>query len=186
MDTINWMAIDKNEFDISNAINSLANILRYAIVNSNEEVSIKEEIDWLKKYIYLQQFRLKNKFICKVNVAPEIMEYKIHKLLLQPFVENAIVHGFSGMKEQHVLEVILEAEAKLLKIIVRDNGTGIEQTVQDQFNLGVFEKPQEGNHIGVENAITRLQMYYGENGKVRINSVISEGTEIIIYIPIKQ
>ena len=103
LDTINWMAIDKDEFDISNAINSLATILRYAIADSSGEVFVRDEIDWLKKYIYLQQFRLKNNFTCSINVDPDVMDLRIHKLLLQPFVENSILHGFEGTKNNHVL-----------------------------------------------------------------------------------
>ena len=80
LDTINWMAIDRDEYDISNAISALATILRYAIVNSNAEVSIREEAEWLKKYIYLQQFRMKNRFSCSIFVAPDVQEALIHKL----------------------------------------------------------------------------------------------------------
>ncbi len=106
LDTINWMAIDRGEFDISNAIGSLANILRYAITDSNGTVCIRDEIEWLKKYIYLQQFRLKNKFVRVIEVAPELLDVKIHKLLLQPFIENAIIHGFNGEQDEYIFRSV--------------------------------------------------------------------------------
>ena len=93
LDTINWMAIDKDEYDISNNITALASILRYGITNSNGVVKIREEVEWLKQYIFLQQSRIKNTFECNINIEPELMEKPIHKLLLQPFIENAILHG---------------------------------------------------------------------------------------------
>ncbi len=183
LDTINWMAIDKNEFNISNAITSLATILRYAITKSNEMVEVRDEVEWLKKYIYLQQTRLKNRFHCEVNVEPEVIDFKIHKLLLQPFIENAIVHGFEGMKREHILKINMSLEDGFLYISIKDNGKGIESSIVESFNDGEFQKSENSGHIGVENAISRLYMYYGEQTSVKFTSVLGEGTEVTILIP---
>ena len=78
LDTINWMAIDRDEFEISNSITSLAAILRYGIDDSNAEVKIGREIEWLKQYLFLQQTRLKNAFECEINVSPEVVDWIIH------------------------------------------------------------------------------------------------------------
>lgn len=182
LDTINWMAIDKNEFDISNAITSLATILRYAITKSNEMVEVRDEVEWLKKYIYLQQTRLKHTFRCEINVEPEILDFKIHKLLLQPFIENAIIHGFEGMKREHILKIDMKLEGSFLCITIKDNGKGIEASMVESFNNRDFKEP-ESNHIGVENAISRLYMYYGEQISVKFASTLGEGTEVTILIP---
>lgn len=182
LDTINWMAIDKNEFDISNAITSLATILRYAITKSNEMVEVRDEVEWLKKYIYLQQTRLKHTFRCEINVEPEILDFKIHKLLLQPFIENAIIHGFEGMKREHILKIDMKLEGSFLCITIKDNGKGIEASMVESFNNRDFKEP-ESNHIGVENAILRLYMYYGEQISVKFASTLGEGTEVTILIP---
>lgn len=182
LDTINWMAIDKNEFDISNAITSLATILRYAITKSNEMVEVRDEVEWLKKYIYLQQTRLKHTFRCEINVEPEILDFKIHKLLLQPFIENAIIHGFEGMKREHILKIDMKLEGSFLCITIKDNGKGLEASMVESFNNRDFKEP-ESNHIGVENAISRLYMYYGEQISVKFASTLGEGTEVTILIP---
>ncbi len=186
LDTINWMAIDKDEFDISNAINSLATILRYAIADSNGEVFVRDEIDWLKKYIYLQQFRLKNNFVCDIDVEPEMMEYRIHKLLLQPFVENSILHGFEGTKTSHVLAVSMRQEQEELRINIRDNGKGIERDRLERIRKGICVESGTASHIGMENAITRLHMYYGSQARIEINSSPGQGTEILVWIPLKK
>ena len=101
LDTVNWIAIEKDEYDISNAISTLASILRYAISNSDKPVTLRDEVDWLKKYVYLQQFRLKNKFSFEIRTDPEILDVRVHKLIIQPFVENAIVHGFDTRPGGH-------------------------------------------------------------------------------------
>ena len=185
LDTINWMAIDKDEFEISNAINSLATILRYGINNSNAMVEVREEVEWLKKYIYLQQTRLKNTFHCEMTIDPEVMHYKIHKLLLQPFIENAIIHGFEGTKREHVLKIQIKAEENKLSISIKDNGKGMEPSVVEKFNNRASYKTENSNHIGIENAISRLHMYYGKEARIKITSILGEGTEISILIPHK-
>ncbi len=182
LDTINWMAIDKAEYDISNAINSLANILRYAIVNSNAEVTVREEVEWLKKYIFLQQFRLKNQFNCNIEVDPEAMEQKIHKLLLQPFIENAIVHGFASNSTKACLQIVIKKVEETLSITIRDNGIGMEKDMVNMYNVDIFDGVETGHHIGMENAITRLRMYYGSRGTISVSSKIGEGTSINIQI----
>lgn len=186
LDTINWMAIDHDEFEISNSITSLAGILRYGIDHSNEAVSVRQECDWLKKYLFLQQTRLKNTFECEIHVEPEVLDYSIHKLLLQPFVENAILHGFEGKPGIHRLVVEMREEDGFLHILIRDNGKGIPEAMVEQMNRGVFPESSEKRHIGMENAITRIQMYYGALAEIKISSGEGEFTEIMIRIPCRE
>ena len=183
LDTINWMAIDRDEYDISNAISALATILRYAIVNSNAEVFIREEAEWLKKYIYLQQFRMKNRFACSIFVAPDVQEARIHKLLLQPFVENAIVHGFEKESPDAKLNLYMERNDDMVEIRIEDNGPGMDDELMDKINRGIYEDGGSRSGIGMRNAATRLEMYYAKNGKMRVERPGERGTRIIISIP---
>ena len=186
LDTINWMAIERDEFDISNAINALANILRYAIKDSSAKVTIKEEMEWLKKYIFLQQFRLKDKFKCNLHVDPNLMDAPIYKLLMQPFIENAIIHGFEGEIKEPELDISIQKEddGNRIEIVIADNGKGISQEIVDQINAG--KVTQKGRtHIGMGNVITRIRMYYKDAGKVIASSKLGEGTTIKIYVPLE-
>lgn len=183
LDTINWMAIDRDEYEISSSINALAAILRYGINQSNEIVTVRQEEEWLKQYLFLQQTRLKNTFVCEIHVDAQVKEYHIHKLLLQPFVENAILHGFEGIDRTHRLLVQIQREEDHLKIEIYDNGKGIPKQLVEAMNRGNFPKCTEKNHIGMENAITRIGMYYGERAAVRIESEEESYTRIIIAIP---
>lgn len=182
LDTINWMAIDKDEYDISNAISSLATILRYAIVNSNAEVTIKDEIEWLKKYIYLQQYRLKNSFTCTFNVDQELQTAAIHKLLLQPFIENAIIHGFDKNQGDAKLELSIYRDDDII-IVIADNGSGMENKMISDINSGIYAEQGTESGIGMKNAATRLKMYYGNKGKLRVERNNPAGTRVIISIP---
>lgn len=184
LDTLNWMAIDKDEYDISNNITALASILRYGITNSNGVVKISEEVQWLKQYIFLQQNRLKNAFECNMRVEPELMDLPIHKLLLQPFIENAILHGFEGVSRTHVLNVEMRREEDTICIKIEDNGCGMTEDMVWEVNHGIFGNAESKRHIGMENAITRIRMYYGEKAVVRIESEADQGTRVNICIPL--
>lgn len=184
LDTINWMAIDKDEFEISNSIGALASILRYGIDNSNSLVTVRQEEEWLKRYLFLQQTRLKNSFACEIHIQPETLECKIHKLLLQPFVENSIIHGFEGVSRKHLLKVeISKVEPEMLEVKIWDNGKGIDRDSVIAMNQGIFGNTTEKNHIGMENAINRIHMYYGEKAQIDIKSEKDSFTEILIRIP---
>ncbi len=183
LDTINWMAIDKENYDISNAISSLAQILRYAITNSNAMVEVRQELEWLKNYVNLQQIRLKNSFRYQVDADPELLNCKIHKLILQPFIENAVIHGFEGLTREHYLLVRLEAQNAFICITIKDNGKGIEPALVNEINNNVFRSINRGSHIGMENVISRMHMYYGKEASVRVNSILGEETEVILLIP---
>ena len=183
LDTINWMAIDRDDYEISNAITALASILRYGISNSSGVVTLREEVNWLKQYIFLQQTRLKNSFDCRMEIDPELMELPIHKLLLQPFVENAILHGFEGVNRAHVLEVFMRREGDLLRVEIRDNGRGIRDDYVEEMNRGVFQRTGDKHHIGMENAVTRIRMYYGEEARFTLSSKLGDGTLVQLWIP---
>jgi two-component system sensor histidine kinase YesM len=186
LDTINWMAIDKDEYDISNAISALANILRYAIVNSNGEVTIRDEMEWLRKYIYLQQYRVKNSFSYNAFVEPDAQTAIVHKLLLQPFIENAIKHGFTPDQEDARLGVYVGCKNNFLQISIEDNGKGMASDIIEKINSRDFETLKGNTNIGISNVVTRLEMYYGNEGKMRAEPGREKGSLIIIEIPLKK
>ena len=177
------MAIDREEYEISNTVSALAQILRYGITNSNQTVTLKEEADWLKKYIFLQQTRLKNCFECRIDLEPDLLEFPVHKMLLQPFVENAIRHGFEGIDRNCCLQVDIRRMNSGIEVTVKDNGCGMAEDMVRKINRGFFEKSGEKAHIGMENAITRLKMYYGDGAKVVVESEEGQGTAVHIFIP---
>lgn len=183
LDTINWIAIGKKQFEISRAISALASILRYGIDNSNGIVTIRDEYEWLKQYLLLQQTRLKDGFESRISICPEAMDVRVHKLLIQPFVENAVVHGFEGIERKAVLGVEIQLYGEHgLQIEIYDNGRGIPEETAARINRGEFPETEGRNHLGMKNALERIKMYYGENSEVCIESREKEYTRVIIRI----
>ena len=185
LDTINWIAIEKDEYDISNAISTLAAILRYAISNSNKVVTVREEVDWLKKYVYLQQFRLKNKFSFEIFVDPAVLDVHVHKMIIQPFVENAIVHGFDTKRETYILKVNMTVEGDQAVISITDNGRGISPEILLALDSGDAKEIRDKAGIGLSNAFLRLHRYCEGQEKISVQSVLDQGTTVTIRFPLE-
>jgi two-component system sensor histidine kinase YesM len=182
LDSINWMAIEKEEYEISDSLNQLAAILRYSISRSNQIVTVKMEIEWLQNYLSLQKCRFSNSFNYYIHMEPKIMDCQIHKLLFQPFIENSIIHGLAEKSSGGVLEITGKINFETeMEFIIRDNGKGMSQSVIDR----VFEpKDNDPIGIGINNAISRLKLYYQDRYRISVKSVIGAGTTINIIIPI--
>jgi two-component system sensor histidine kinase YesM len=183
LDAINWVAIDRKEYSISKMLTSLALILRYSIHKSNEIVEIRDELEYLKRYVYLQQQRFEYSFICTVEADENLMKCRIHKLLIQPLLENTLVHGFPGNTGMDEINIRLtKAGEHKISIVVKDNGKGMEEGQAEYFNHFDYKKERIESSIGVRNVITRIKLYYGEQGSFHVESS-QEGTVITILIP---
>lgn len=110
LDSINWMAIEKEEYEISRMIRNLGIILRYSVDKSNSIVTIRLVEEWLDRYISLHQMRFDNVFSYQIHVEEEARDKRIHKLILQPFVENAILHGLKDKEGGGLLYVDLDCQ----------------------------------------------------------------------------
>ena len=122
LDAINWVALDNEEYTISKMLTSLAAILRYSIHKSNEIVEIQDELEYLKKYVYLQQQRFDYSFICTIDVEEGLRHYRIHKLMIQPLLENTLVHAFpgnTGMAEVNIRKEKIESSIGVRNVITR-------------------------------------------------------------------
>ncbi len=182
---INWMAIDKEVYEISKALKYLAEIMRYSVSNSNIITPLREEMNWLEQYIYLQKMRFGNRFNCVIDIEENAMDFPIYKLLIQPLIENAIIHGMEEVKSDGL--IIVSAcimDDNRLKIIISDNGRGIEKTLLDKIKTSIHNNQIEKKDIesiGIFNVIQRMKIYYGNYGEIYINSD-SKGTSIEIII----
>ena len=188
LDSINWMAIEKEEYEISRMLRNLGVILRYSVNQSNQMASVSEVADWLEKYVSLQQMRFNQSFRFSLNVTEEARKVMIYKLLLQPFVENAIIHGFKGTEKGGVLRVdlFLSETGERLNIIIEDNGKGMSREMAESFNVREQAVKDEGGSIGLHNAFARMDMYYGKEAVWNVNSIEGMGTVVTLTLPVNR
>lgn len=183
LDTINWMAIEKDQYAISEMITSLAEILRYTVKNAGGVSTLADELEWLTQYSRLQSLRIGKTPEIDIRVPKELYAYRIHKLLLQPFVENAFKHGFRDKNEKCVLLLSASLMDEQIHIMIADNGNGIPENILRQLNDETIEL--EG-HVGIVNVRKRLKMYYGENAIVYFESAEGTYTRVHLFIPAKE
>ncbi len=188
LDSINWMAIEKEEYEISRMVRNLGVILRYSVDKSNKMATVAEMADWLEKYVSLQRMRFNDAFTCEIHVQPGTEKLYIHKLLLQPFVENAILHGFKEIEYGGILrvDVMLSESRDELDIIIEDNGKGIPRRIAETFNDPERACRDDKSSIGLHNAFSRMRMYYGDSASWNVSSIPEVGTVITLKIPVSE
>ena len=160
----------------------MADILRYAIKNPGEETSLQAEQEWLEKYLLLQQAKLGEPIQAEFYVEEELQKYKIHKLLLQPFVENAVKYGFHGKEGEHKIKIQVQNAGQQIHIVIENNGIPMTTEEIKELNAGQEQK----NHVGIANVRKRLKLYYGEETKLYFQGVEREQeiiTQVHLFLP---
>lgn len=183
LDSINWKAIENEQYDISGMLVALANILRYTVDNAGGTSTLEQELGWLKQYMLLQGTRLGTIPIIELDIPKELMGFKIHKLLLQPFVENSVKYGFYGKTEDCVLKISAKQMEQQIHIQIEDNGNGISQEMLCKLN---DEHSEMEGHLGITNVRKRLKLYYGEEAMVYFESEEHLFTKVHLFIPMME
>ncbi|MEE0203544.1 sensor histidine kinase [Faecalicatena contorta] len=185
LNSINYTAIEHEDYETSDLLKVFANVLRYMTENRYELVTVKQEIVWLEQYLFLQRSRFDGRFDFEIDVDPEIEEKKIRKLLLQPFVENAIIHGFDRKSKGGLITVICSKEAESgLVITISDNGNGIEEDILHKIREGIaLENSPENLGLGMANTCYRMRLYYGAAFIFSIGSKGGRGTTVTLKLP---
>lgn len=181
LDSINWLAIENDQKEISVMLSKFAQILRYQIQKSNQIVMICQELVYLEQYLYLQKVRFMDSFEYVIECEASVRECQIHKMIFQPFIENAILHGLADVEHGGLLKVqIREQDEARLVFIVSDNGQGMSR---EQMDAVFIQRKNPGNSIGVLNVLARLDLYYGDAYSIHVDSQEGRGTSIETVIP---
>lgn len=187
LDSINWRAIENDEEEISDMLATLGSLLRYSVSNIENMVYLEAEISWLKKYIFLQRDRFQNSFDCVYDITEEAMGFPVYKMLLQPIIENVILHAFENVKEGGMIniEAYIRKDGKL-EIHIRDNGCGMAMKTLERIRKEIGENGAlNSESIGISNVIHRLRIYYQEEAEITVESTPGKGTEFVLVIPRK-
>ncbi|MFC4600918.1 sensor histidine kinase [Cohnella hongkongensis] len=179
LDAVNWLAIEKDENEISSMITALSDMMRYAIRPGAPWVNVEEELKWARNYAYLQEMRFEAKFAVEFDVPPELLQYKVPRLLLQPYMENAIVHGMDSLEGGGLIRVGLALESgDKLRLVVEDNGVGMTAERIDKI------RSRQSHGIGITNMDDRLKLEYGPGYGVRVESEPGQGTRVTVVLPV--
>lgn len=163
-------------------ISNLSNFFKLGLNKGKEVTTIRKEVEHLNSYLYIQLLRYDEKPEILVKVDETLYDYKLIKLILQPLVENALLHGISDMDVGGRVEVKGREEGNDIIFEVKDNGKGIESSRL----ATIFDEDSKHESYGLKNVQDRIKIYYGEEYGLTIESELNLGTTVKIRIPKSQ
>jgi len=184
LDTLKWLGKINRVEEVSTISADLADILRRSI-SAERFVSLREELELLERYVEIQKIRFPGKFEYRPHVESEdLLDAQIPKLLLQPLVENAIIHGFEDGSAGQI-DLTAERHGGELILTVRDDGVGMSEESRMRFLSHAAPKEGEAGHLGIYNVDAILRLHYGETGGLRLLPT-EKGTCLRIILPIRK
>jgi len=185
LNTISNLSMIERADKTTEVIYFLSDMLRYTIKNEMDHmVTIEQELDYVEKYLKIQQIRMGHKLDFYVDVDPRFLGLKMPFMILQPIVCNSIDHGIYGV-ESGVIRIYSEDQGTDLNLVIEDNGVGMDEEKITQILSGNYDASEKtlSNGIGLLNSDKRLIHQFGSNYRLRIESKVGQGTKISIKIP---
>jgi two-component system sensor histidine kinase YesM len=175
LDQLNWMAIEEGQDRISQVLELMGRMFRIGLSNGKSFIRIEDEIEHVKSYLKIQQIRLGESLSFHIDVDHTILDFYMPKITLQPFIENAIIHGFHNIN-LGTINIIGKMEGKDILFYIIDDGIGID---------GGWEniKPKNKGGYGIKNVKERISAYFGKEYGITITGIKGKGTKVVIKIP---
>ena len=177
LDTIIWMAEFQDTEKVISITKALSNFFRISLSNGKEKIPLKEEINHIKEYLYIQKQRYEDKLEYKISIQEELKNIEVPKIILQPFVENAIYHGIKNLDATGIISIYSQIIENKIELIIEDNGIGFEAAKKQAL--------MKMGGVGIKNVNKRIQYYYGNEYGAKIDSSFKAGARIIITLPYK-
>lgn len=191
LETISAIAAEKQAFTICELCEKLGGIFRYSLgKNLGEYVTLAQELQHTQNYLYIQQTRFRDKFAVLYNIAPDTEDMMIPRFILQPLVENAIVHGLANVSGKGMLEISTVREDEMLKIKVEDDGAGMPEEMVQKLTQYINNRNKntedDKKSIGIRNVNQRIKMMCGNEYGIEIESAKNRGSCFTICLPLNK
>ena len=185
LDTIYWMTKMEGSVESARMIRALAKLFRIVLSSGHEIIPLEKELEHLQYYMEIQQMRFGNRFAFTLTVTPGLEKRPVLKLILQPLVENAIIHGIEKKpKASRINVAVIEEEDGTLCYRISDDGPGCDPEAIRRLLEDEQPVRQEGRRgFGLKNVDDRLRLAYGSEYGIRIESCKGEGTEVTVRQP---
>lgn len=176
LNSINWLAINKGDWEISEMVTALSKLLRKKLDNTREFVTIQEELELIQAYIKIQSVRYDERLVYKEEIAKDLIRAQIPQLIIQPLIENAIKYAVERLDRPVTILLEVRREGEKLIITVTDDGPG--------FDIDSTNR-KESTGLGIINIKNRLKMLYGNQSSFLVDSTLNVKTKITIELPFK-
>ncbi|MEK3881813.1 histidine kinase [Paenibacillus sp. PL2-23] len=177
LESIRMNAVLKGEREIAKVVRLLAKLMRKNLEVGREHIPLSEEVEMVRSYLDIQKFRYEDRLQYELSVDPGASDVLVPPLIIQPLIENAVVHGVEGKEQGVKVELVISRSGDEVLVTVRDNGLGMQPERLEEV-LATLSSPDESSRsrIGLRNVHQRLVMTYGEAHGLRIASEYGQGT----------
>lgn len=179
LDSIKWMGVTNGVPQVAGMATDLAALLR-AGISGEKLITLEEELELINRYLEIQEMRFADSFTCEIEVEDRFQRCIVPKLVLQPIVENAIIHGVADMEYGYIKISAREDRGDMI-LTVSDNGKGIAADVLALLNIPGHQLP--GGHLGLSNVDKIIKLYYGESYGIAVFSQPGEGCRVELRLP---
>lgn len=190
LQTIGGKAVLIGDYEIHEMCRALGDMFRYSFYEGNMDSTIGQELAHVNNYLYIQQFRFEESLQAEFRVEDELMDHPIVRFILQPVIENAIVHAHDK-EEGRALRIRIGASRQEgdVVIAIRDNGVGMDAVKLASLRANLERKSPEvfsGVSIGLKNVHERIRLVYGAPYGIALESEPGEGTTVLIRVPYRE
>ena len=182
LDSIKWLGVTNGVPQVAAVASGLAVLLR-AGISGDRLITLERELELLEKYLDIQSLRFEDRFAWEIDVDERFQHCIVPKLILQPLVENSIIHGVANMDDGYIKLSAREKSGTLI-LSVQDNGVGIPQDVLDWLNDPDRDVP--GGHLGLKNVDRIVRLYYGGDYGISAYSAAGEGSRVELRLPMNK
>lgn len=183
LETIRMRARRSKQYDIEEIVKLLAKIMRSTLQAGAEEVTIREETELVEHYLKIQQYRFGERIRYQIDMDEGTEQLLILPLIMQPIVENSIIHGLEGKEGTGTIHVSICSSPGNVIITIRDDGLGMSAENLKELRRKLNSYSEKGKHIGVSNVHQRVKLRYGDEYGVKIDSVERSFTKVEIWLP---
>lgn len=187
LNTVSRMAMFENADNTVGLIAATSKILRYNLDYKDKLVKLKEELDMIKAYVTIQETRFQDQMSFNLDIDNTLEFINIPPMIIQPVVENAIIHGLHEMDKDGIISISVKRQDNFAAISIKDNGKGMEkEKIKCILNNEKAKKAKsDTTGLGVANVKQRLELYFNRRDLISIISEPGKGTEVMIFIPIE-
>ncbi|MFC7441158.1 sensor histidine kinase [Laceyella putida] len=191
LNTVSKLAYIEGAEKTSDLLHSISALLRYNLGDLNKPTTLKEEVAVVQEYFFIQQTRFGERVQFSTSIDESCLAQPIPSLTLQPLVENAFIHGIEGYETDALLTLTISSHPDHVRVQVTDNGVGMDEETKRQLlskDADRVASASQGGHstgIGFKNVRKRLELFYGQEDLVTIESAPNRGTTITLRLPVR-
>ena len=185
LETIRMRSLMKEEIETANIIHNMAKIFRNSLTWGKDMVTVRSEANLVVSFLEIQKYRFGEKLEYEIDIDEAAEQCMIPNMALQPFVENASIHGIEPLKGNGKITVKVTVNQDILTCIVMDNGVGMPEDKKEQILYSLKNEDEMGKSVGIKNVFYRLKLYYADQFHFYVDSEKGTGTIVTMKIPYK-